>query len=104
MEAQCSSYSLAVKDYLECTIPFFWNSRATQFYYSVLGCNNWLLNIQREKEAGSGQKLTKSTIFGLCAGFGGLKLLVAPSISTGDLSPFGTPALIGSSIALVSTM
>jgi drug/metabolite transporter (DMT)-like permease len=52
-----------------------------------------------KKKAGLGQKLTKSTIFGLSAGFGGLMLLVAPSISTGDLSPIGTAALIGSSIA-----
>jgi drug/metabolite transporter (DMT)-like permease len=46
-----------------------------------------------------GQRLTKTTIIGLSAGFGGLMLLVAPSISTGDLSPIGTAALIGSSIA-----
>ena len=54
---------------------------------------------KEKKKAGLGQKLTKSTIFGLSAGFGGLMLLVAPSISTGDLSPIGTAALIGSSIA-----
>jgi len=54
---------------------------------------------KEKKKAGVGQKLTKSTIFGLSAGFGGLMLLVAPSISTGDLSPIGTAALIGSSIA-----
>lgn len=51
------------------------------------------------KKGGLGQKVTKSTIIGLSAGFGGLMLLVAPSISTGDLSPIGTAALIGSSIA-----
>jgi drug/metabolite transporter (DMT)-like permease len=51
------------------------------------------------KKGGLGQRLTKSTIIGLSAGFGGLMLLVAPSISTGDLSPIGTAALIGSSIA-----
>lgn len=55
--------------------------------------------IYRErKNIGLGQRLTKSTIIGLSAGFGGLMLLVAPSISTGDLSPVGTAALIGSSI------
>lgn len=54
---------------------------------------------KEKKKAGLGQKLTKSNIFGLSAGFGGLMLLVAPSISTGDLSPVGTAALIGSSIA-----
>ena len=57
-----------------------------------------ILYIKR-KRAGVGQKLTKSTIFGLSAGFGGLMLLVAPSIGTGELSPIGTAALIGSSIA-----
>jgi drug/metabolite transporter (DMT)-like permease len=51
------------------------------------------------KKGGLEQRLTKSTIIGLSAGFGGLMLLVAPSISTGDLSPIGTAALIGSSIA-----
>jgi drug/metabolite transporter (DMT)-like permease len=54
---------------------------------------------KERKKGGLGQKLTKSTIIGLSAGFGGLMLLVAPSISTGDLSPIGTAALIGSSIA-----
>jgi drug/metabolite transporter (DMT)-like permease len=54
---------------------------------------------KNRKKVGLGQKLTKSTIVGLSAGFGGLMLLVAPSISTGDLSPIGTAALIGSSIA-----
>src|SRR5215467_445241 len=54
---------------------------------------------RNRKKVGLGQRLTKSTIIGLSAGFGGLMLLVAPSISTGDLSPIGTAALIGSSIA-----
>jgi drug/metabolite transporter (DMT)-like permease len=54
---------------------------------------------KERKKTGLGQKLTKSTILGLSAGFGGLMLLVAPSISTGDLSPIGTAALMGSSIA-----
>lgn len=48
---------------------------------------------------GTQNQLTKSTIVGLSAGFGGLMLLVAPSIGTGDLSPIGTLALIISSIA-----
>ena len=47
---------------------------------------------KEKKRAGLGQKLTKSTIFGLSAGFGGLMLLVASYISTGDLSPVGTAA------------
>ena len=64
-----------------------------------MGCNNWLFNIQKEKKIRLGQRLTKSTIIGLSAGFGGLMLLVAPSIGTGELSPIGTAALIGSSIA-----
>src|SRR5215469_9498797 len=54
---------------------------------------------RNRKKVGLGQRLTKSTTIGLSAGFGGLMLLVAPSISTGDLSPVGTAALIGSSIA-----
>jgi drug/metabolite transporter (DMT)-like permease len=54
---------------------------------------------KNRKKVGLGQRLTKSTIIGLSAGFGGLMLLVGPSISNGDLSPIGTAALIGSSIA-----
>jgi len=42
--------------------------------------------------------LSKLTILGLSAGFGGLMLLVAPSLSTGELSPIGTTALILSSV------
>jgi drug/metabolite transporter (DMT)-like permease len=42
--------------------------------------------------------LSKLTVLGLCAGFGGLMLLVAPSLSTGELSPVGTTALILSSV------
>lgn len=41
--------------------------------------------------------LSKLPILRLCAGFGGLMLLVAPSLSTGELSPVGTTALILSS-------
>jgi drug/metabolite transporter (DMT)-like permease len=42
--------------------------------------------------------LSKSTMVGLGAGFGGLMLLVAPSIGAGTLSPVGTVALIISSV------
>ena len=44
------------------------------------------------------RRLSKLPILGLCAGFGGLMLLVAPSLSTGELSPVGTTALILSSV------
>lgn len=44
------------------------------------------------------RRLSKLTIMGLCAGFGGLMLLVAPSLSTGELSLVGTTALIISSV------
>ncbi|HET7283074.1 MAG TPA: EamA family transporter [Nitrososphaeraceae archaeon] len=54
---------------------------------------------KKRRKGGLGQRLTRSTIIGLSAGFGGLMLLVAPSIGNGDLSPVGTAALIGSSIA-----
>ena len=54
---------------------------------------------KKRKKGGLGQKLTKSTVIGLSAGFGGLMLLVVPSISTGELSPIGTAALTVSSIA-----
>ena len=42
---------------------------------------------------------SKSTLVGLCAGFGGLMLLVAPSIGTGQLSAVGTLALLLSSVS-----
>src|SRR3954447_5034535 len=42
---------------------------------------------RKRKKGGLGQRLTKSTIIGLSAGFSGLMLLVAPSISNGELSP-----------------
>jgi drug/metabolite transporter (DMT)-like permease len=42
--------------------------------------------------------MTKLTIIGLAAGFSGLMLLVAPSLSSGELNPIGTAALIVSSI------
>ena len=44
------------------------------------------------------RRLSKRMIIGLCTGFGGLMLLVAPSLSTGELSPVGTTALIISSV------
>jgi len=43
--------------------------------------------------------LTKKMITGLLAGFGGLMLLIAPTLGNGTLSPVGTAALITSSIA-----
>jgi drug/metabolite transporter (DMT)-like permease len=46
-----------------------------------------------------GKKMSKGTILGLVAGFGGLMLLVGPSIGSGDLDPIGTVALIISSIS-----
>ena len=46
-----------------------------------------------------GKKMSRGTILGLVAGFGGLMLLVGPSIGSGDLNPIGTVALIISSIS-----
>jgi drug/metabolite transporter (DMT)-like permease len=46
-----------------------------------------------------GKNMSKGTVLGLAAGFGGLMLLVGPSISSGDLDPIGTVALIISSIS-----
>ena len=46
-----------------------------------------------------GKKMSRGTILGLVAGFGGLMLLVGPSIGSGDLNPIGTLALIISSIS-----
>lgn len=46
-----------------------------------------------------GKKMSKGTMLGLAAGFGGLMLLVGPSIGSGDLDPIGTVALIISSIS-----
>jgi drug/metabolite transporter (DMT)-like permease len=43
-------------------------------------------------------QMTKFVIIGLAAGFGGLMLLVAPSLGSGELSPIGIAALIISSI------
>ena len=51
------------------------------------------------KKGAIGQTMTKTTIIGLAAGFGGLMLLVAPSIGFSRLSPIGTLALIASSIS-----
>lgn len=46
-----------------------------------------------------GKKMSRGTMLGLVAGFGGLMLLVGPSIGSGDLDPIGTVALIISSIS-----
>jgi drug/metabolite transporter (DMT)-like permease len=46
-----------------------------------------------------GKKMSRGTILGLVAGFGGMMLLVGPSIGSGDLNPIGTVALIISSIS-----
>jgi len=43
--------------------------------------------------------MTKYTIMGLCAGFGGLMLLIGPSLGAGALNPTGVTALILSSLA-----
>ena len=51
------------------------------------------------KKGTLGKKMSKGTILGLVAGFGGLMLLVGPSIGSGDLDPIGTFALIISSIS-----
>ncbi len=51
------------------------------------------------KKGTIGQRMTTRTIIGLVAGFGGLMLLVGPSISSGEISPIGTIALIASSIS-----
>jgi len=51
------------------------------------------------KKGSIGQAMTKTTIIGLAAGFGGLMLLVTPSIESGHLSPIGTLALTASSIS-----
>lgn len=45
-----------------------------------------------------GQNLSKMTILGLGCGFGGLILLVGPSIGSGQMDPIGTFALVLSSI------
>ncbi|MGN6709915.1 MAG: EamA family transporter [Candidatus Nitrosocosmicus sp.] len=51
------------------------------------------------KKGTIGQKMTLKTIIGLVLGFGGLMLLVGPSLSSGEISPIGTIALIASSIS-----
>jgi drug/metabolite transporter (DMT)-like permease len=43
--------------------------------------------------------MTKLTVLGLSAGFGGLMLLIGPSLGVGALSPAGVTALILSSLA-----
>jgi drug/metabolite transporter (DMT)-like permease len=44
------------------------------------------------KKGNLGQDLSKMTLLGLDCGFGGLMLLVGPSISTGEMDPVGTVA------------
>jgi drug/metabolite transporter (DMT)-like permease len=43
--------------------------------------------------------MSKLTVLGLAAGFGGLMLLIAPSLGSGTLDPMGLTALLLSSIA-----
>jgi drug/metabolite transporter (DMT)-like permease len=50
-------------------------------------------------KSNNGPKLTRLTIMGLICGFGGLMLLVAPSIGSGDMNPIGAAALIISSVS-----
>ena len=50
------------------------------------------------KKGNLGQNLSKMTLIGLGCGFGGLMLLVGPSIGTGEMDPIGVVALVGSSI------
>lgn len=45
------------------------------------------------------RRMTKLTVMGLAAGFGGLMLLIAPSLGGGTLSPTGVSALLISSVA-----
>ena len=51
------------------------------------------------KKGNIGQNLSKMTLIGLGCGFGGLMLLVAPSIGSGEMDPVGAVALIISSIS-----
>lgn len=51
------------------------------------------------KKGNTGQNLSKMTLIGLGCGFGGLMLLVAPSIGNGEMDPIGALALIISSIS-----
>lgn len=51
------------------------------------------------RKSSNNPKLSKMTLLGLFCGFGGLMLLVAPSIGSGDMSPVGAIALIISSIS-----
>ena len=51
------------------------------------------------KKGSIGQNLSKITLIGLGCGFGGLMLLVAPSIGNGEMDPVGAVALIISSIS-----
>ena len=51
------------------------------------------------KKGTIGQKMNITTIIGLATGFGGLMLLIVPSLSSGEISFIGTFALIASSIS-----
>ncbi|HKR72793.1 MAG TPA: EamA family transporter [Candidatus Nitrosocosmicus sp.] len=51
------------------------------------------------KKGNLGQNLSQMTLIGLGCGFGGLMLLVAPSIGNGEMDPIGALALIISSIS-----
>ncbi|MDR4491664.1 MAG: EamA family transporter [Candidatus Nitrosocosmicus sp.] len=51
------------------------------------------------KKSNDGPKLTKLTTMGLICGFGGLMLLVAPLIGSGEMNPIGAAALIISSVS-----
>jgi drug/metabolite transporter (DMT)-like permease len=51
------------------------------------------------KKGTLGKTMSKRTILGLIAGFGGLLLLIGPSIGSGELDPIGTLALIISSVS-----
>src|SRR5690606_12158001 len=51
------------------------------------------------KKSNDGLKLTKLTTMGLICGIGGLMLLVAPSIGSGEINPIVAAALIISSVS-----
>lgn len=73
--------------------------RLVEFNYSSLGGNFAIHFIQVDKKSNDGPKLTKLTTMGLICGFGGLMLLVAPSIGSGEMNPIGAAALIISSVS-----
>jgi drug/metabolite transporter (DMT)-like permease len=71
------------------SVPSIWNHRTFEFNCTAIA----ILAVVIFKRS-----LSKLPILGLCAGFGGLMLLVAPSLSTGELSPVGTTALVISTV------